>query len=120
MTLVATLLPARRSDLVIRPIGDRGRYVIKLPGTGEFFQVGTQEHFLLMQLDGQQDAETACHAFIDRFGEALTEEEMLQFVEMARRKGLLQEERIAPEGTSGEELGSGETAPAPAAVKSQQ
>ncbi|MEK7215900.1 MAG: hypothetical protein AAB289_09935, partial [Chloroflexota bacterium] len=79
--------------MVIRPIGDQGRHVIKHPGTGEFFQVGPEEHFLIMQLDGRQDAETACQAFVGRFGQALTEKEMHQFVEMARRQGLLEEER---------------------------
>ena len=44
------VLPARRADLVIRPIGDEGRYVVKLPETQDYFHLGEEEHFLLLQL----------------------------------------------------------------------
>ena len=57
MTVLATQLPARRADLVIRPIGKEGRYVVKLPGTHDYFHLGEEEHFLLTQLDGERDTE---------------------------------------------------------------
>jgi multidrug resistance efflux pump len=86
----APKLPARRPDLVIRPLGDRGRYVVKDPRTGAFFTFGEQEHFLLAQLDGERGAAAVCQAFAEHFGEPLSEGELGQFVELARRKGLLQ------------------------------
>src|SRR5215471_19303276 len=50
------ILPARRSDLVIRALGEEGRYVVKDPRTSAYFQFGTEEHFLLAHLDGRQTA----------------------------------------------------------------
>jgi multidrug efflux pump subunit AcrA (membrane-fusion protein) len=87
---LATQLPARRTDLIVRPIGEGGRYVVKLPGTHNYFHLGEEEHFLLSQLDGQQDGEDVCAAFESQFGEPLTEEDLDGFVEMAREQGLLQ------------------------------
>src|SRR5262249_56502652 len=83
-------LPARRPDLVIRPLGERGRYVVKDPRTGAFYTFGEQEHFLLLQLDGQRDAEAVCKAFEGRFGESLSKGDLDGFLELARKKGLLQ------------------------------
>ena len=48
-------LPARRLDLRIQPLGDRGSHVVKDPRTGAFFQLGEAECFLLMRLDGAAD-----------------------------------------------------------------
>src|SRR5438067_2453348 len=48
------ILPARRTDLVVCPLGDQGRYVVKDPRTGAYFHIGNEEHFLLMRLDGQR------------------------------------------------------------------
>jgi HlyD family secretion protein len=56
MSDVLMYLPVRRSDLVIRPIGDDGRYVVKDPRSGDYFQIGGQEHFLLQQLDSRCEA----------------------------------------------------------------
>ena len=89
MTDLATQLPVRRADLVIRPIGEAGRYVVKLPGTHDYFYLGEEEHFLLMQLDGERDAEAVCNAFAETFPGTLTEEDLDGFLEMAREKGLL-------------------------------
>src|SRR5262249_46922432 len=86
----AATLPARRPDLVIRPLGDRGRYVVKDPRSGAFFTFGEQEHFLLTQLDGKRDAEAICKAFEERFDEPLSEEDLGGFLKLARGKGLLQ------------------------------
>src|SRR5262245_32966095 len=86
---LATMLPVRRPELVIRPLGDRGRYVVKDPGTGAFFTFGEQEHFLLAQLDGERDAEAVCRAFEGRFGEPLSAGDLDGFLGLARGKGLL-------------------------------
>ena len=90
MTTVTELLPACRADLVIRPIGEAGRYVVKLPGTHDYFHLGEEEHFLLTQLDGERDAEAVCAAFEARFGEPLSEEDLDGFVETAREQRLLE------------------------------
>src|SRR5262245_1110703 len=49
-------LPARRPELLLRPLGEQGRYVVKDPHTGGFFLLGEQEFFLFEQLDGERDA----------------------------------------------------------------
>src|SRR5262245_43803520 len=42
---LATPLPACRPELLIRPLGEEGGYVVKDPRTGEFFHIGEAEHF---------------------------------------------------------------------------
>src|SRR5262245_34686146 len=86
---LAVRLPARRPDLVIRPLGEGGRYVVKDPRTGAFFTFGEQEHFLLLQLDGEKKPAAVCRAFAERFGEPLSEVDLDGFVALARRQGLL-------------------------------
>ena len=90
MSTADSPLPTRRRDLVIRPMGDAGQYVIKDPRTGEFFQLGEQTHFLLMQLDGANDAGAVCRAFTERFEEPLSGDDLDGFLAMARGKGLLE------------------------------
>lgn len=84
-----TPLPTRRAELVIRPLGDGGQYVVKDPSSGEFFHLGREEHFLLTQLDGEKDATAVCKAFEQRFGDPLTDDELDGFITMAREQGLL-------------------------------
>jgi multidrug resistance efflux pump len=90
MNNLATPMPTRRADLVIRPIGDDGRHVVKNPQTGEFFHLGPEEHFLLEQLDGEKDAEAVCAAFQKRFGEPLDAGDVDGFIQMATKQGLLE------------------------------
>src|SRR5687767_12637854 len=89
MPQAALLLPPRRSELVMRPLGERGRYVVKDPLNSSYFHIGEQEHFLLLQLDGQADAERVCQAFEARFGQPLSGDDLEEFVGLARRRGLL-------------------------------
>ena len=63
------VLPARRPDLVFRPVGDDGHYVVKDPRNGAYFKLGPQESFLFRYLDGRHDAGSACRAFSRHFGE---------------------------------------------------
>src|SRR5262249_5321753 len=90
MSRLAAPLPCRRPDLVIRPLGDGGRYVIKDPSSGAFFEVGDEEHFLLAQLDGKRAADEIRAAFAERFGAPLTEEDLDEFLKLARTQGFLQ------------------------------
>src|SRR5262249_45000034 len=69
-------LPARRPDLVIRPLGDQGQYVVKDPRTGEFFHLGEAEHFLLTQFDALRTAEAVRAAYAERFDEPLSEADL--------------------------------------------
>jgi hypothetical protein len=82
-------LPARRHDLVVRSLDDDGRHVVKDPCNGEYFELGSQEAFLLQQLDGRAPAELICAAFEKHFDEPLTKEDLDTFVELARSRGLL-------------------------------
>ncbi len=83
-----TQLPLRRPDLVIRPVGP-ARHVVKLPATGEFFEIGEQEHFLLTRLDGRTDREALAREFAARFGQPLAGEDVDEFVGLAQQQGLL-------------------------------
>jgi putative peptide zinc metalloprotease protein len=82
--------PARRDDLVIRPIGEAGRFVVKDPASVEYFQIGEEEHFLLLQLDGERDAAAICAAFEKQFGDPLSADDLDGFIDMAREQRLLQ------------------------------
>lgn len=82
-------LPVRRSDLRIEPFGPGGDHVVKDPRSGGFYLLGEREHFLLLQLDGQSDAEGVRGAYEHRFGEPLHEEDLDAFVETAREQGML-------------------------------
>src|SRR5262245_56931628 len=86
---VASIPPARRPELVIRPLGDRGRYVVKDPCTGAFYSFAEQEHFLLTQHDGERDAAAICRAFQERFCEPLSEGDLAEFLELSRAQGFL-------------------------------
>jgi len=94
---LATPLPGRRSGLVIRPLGDRGPYVVKDPGTGAYFHLGEEEHFLLMELDGGRDPDAICAAFTERFGQSLSEEDLQEFVAMAQERKLLEGDGLVSE-----------------------
>src|SRR4029453_5382487 len=98
---LATPRPARRPELLIRPLGDDGGYVVKDPCSGVFFQLGEAEHFLLTRLDGELTAQAVRAAYAERFGEALAEDELDRFVELARSQGLLQMQRDTSRAAAG-------------------
>src|SRR5262245_16766632 len=93
---VATPPPSRRPELVVRRLGDRGPYVVKEPLSGGYYHLGEEEHFLLEQLDGRRDSEAIRVAFAERFGQPLAEEELQQFLEVARTQGLLEDQGPPP------------------------
>jgi putative peptide zinc metalloprotease protein len=100
MTATAILLPASRTDLIIRPIGNDGRYVVKDPRSGDFFQIGEEERFLLEQLDGKRDANQICTAFKEQFGEPLSADDLDGFLEMSAKQGLLAKPESGEPGAS--------------------
>jgi hypothetical protein len=87
---LATPVPCRRSELVSRPFGASGFYLVRDRHKGESFQLGPEEHFLLARLDGTRTAEDLCAGFAERFGEPLTPDELQEFLELARERGFLQ------------------------------
>src|SRR5438128_11947597 len=94
-------LPARRADLVVRSLGENERFVVKDPRNCAYYQLGEQEHFLLMQLDGTRTADAVCVNFAERFRQVLWPEELDQFGEMARRRGFLQNQPQSQGHTDG-------------------
>src|SRR5580765_6973727 len=93
---LATPLPVRRPELIIRPLGADGRFVVKDPLTNEFFQIGEAEQFLLERLDGHQDVEAVRTLYAEQFGEPLSEEDLDEFIESARSQGFFQSEPATP------------------------
>jgi multidrug efflux pump subunit AcrA (membrane-fusion protein) len=89
MTADRATLPAARPDLIIRPLGERGAYVVKDPRSGSYYHLGEEEHFLLGQLSGGRDFAAVSAAFSERFGQDLTAEDLDDFIEMARTQELL-------------------------------
>jgi uncharacterized protein (DUF362 family) len=92
---LTTPLPCRRPELVSRSFGESGSYLVRNRLQGESFRVGPEEHFLLARLDGTRTAADVCGAFAERFGEPLTEEDLQEFLELARERGFLQPDGAA-------------------------
>lgn len=90
MSRLGTTLPTRRPELILRPLGERGQYVVKDPRTGAYFHLGEHESFLLSRLDGRSDAGAICTAFREQFCEPLTGEELEEFLGLAEARGFLQ------------------------------
>jgi hypothetical protein len=106
---LAQVPPARRPELIVSPLGDKGQHVVKDPRTGAFFTLGDQECFLLQHLDGARPARAVCAAYEARFGEPLGGEDLDGFLEVARQQGLLQTHDAQPV----EEAAPPRPAPAP-------
>jgi RND family efflux transporter MFP subunit len=86
---VNVLLPARRKDLVLRPVGADGSHVVKDPGSNQFFELGPHESFLLLALDGTLTAAGLRADFESRFGEPIDGAELQEFLELAHENGFL-------------------------------
>jgi hypothetical protein len=104
---VASPLPRRRPELIARPFGEAGTYLVRNRHTGESFQLGEEEYFLLGHLDGTRTAEGICAAFAERFGGPLTEDQLQEFLQLAGARGILQEQRRGAQ----EAEGGGATSP---------
>ena len=82
-------LPARRTDLV--SWRNNGHYVVRNRKTGESFQLGEEERFLLERLDGRRRPEEIQEEYRRRFARSLSEKELREFVGLATERALLQE-----------------------------
>jgi multidrug efflux pump subunit AcrA (membrane-fusion protein) len=82
--------PARRPELVVRAMDRPDVFVVKDPAANRYFQMAAEESFLLDQLDGRQTLEQIRTRFQTRFRSPLETEELLEFIELADSRGLLQ------------------------------
>jgi putative peptide zinc metalloprotease protein len=94
MSATATIPRSRRPELLIRPLGEEGRHVVKDPATDRYFQLGQHESFLLLRLDGQQTSEAICREFATRFGEPFSPDDLSGFLMVAESQGLLAPEPL--------------------------
>jgi multidrug efflux pump subunit AcrA (membrane-fusion protein) len=84
----------------MRLLGEQGQYVVKDPKTGAFYQIGDEEFFLLMRLNGEHTAEALCHAYEAIFDQPLSLEDLNEFIDTARSWGFLQPDKVAQEKTA--------------------
>ncbi len=89
-------LPAQAPTLTIQPLYN-GQYVVKATQSTEFLQLGEEEHFLLSQLNGENDAATVCASYEGRFGQMLSLDEFEEFLELAREHHLLRSDDLLPD-----------------------
>src|SRR4051794_14969361 len=94
MSHAVRIPPARRSDLLLKPIGNDGRHVVKDAHAGTFYNLGPVESFLLLALDGRQTTEAISAAYAERFSEPLSREDLEDFVDLAWEQGFLQPDEI--------------------------
>jgi len=108
-------LPARRPDLVFRPLGDNGDCVVKDPRTGSYYRLGDREGFLFARLDGAQTTDAVRTAYAEHHGEPLTEEDLQEFVALAEAYGFL----VTPGGPTATAADSNTVQPTPAPAGSE-
>jgi hypothetical protein len=82
-------VPRLAADVVLRQVKP-GEYVLKHRPTRSYFRLGEAEHFLFSRLDGQASTSELRAAFEQRFSEALSEDDLSDFLEMTRTHGLVQ------------------------------
>lgn len=83
--------PALREDLIIISSEEEGAtvYLIKDPSSGEVFEFGEAEYFLLRKLSGSDQRSNIIREFKAQFAELLTFEQLDAFVHMVSGWGLL-------------------------------
>lgn len=82
-------VPARRRDLIFRPAGEGGRHVVKDPDSGAYYQLGPEESFLFACLNGRNSRAAVRRGFEQRFGSPLAEDDLDEFLALARASGFL-------------------------------
>ena len=83
-------LPVCKPRLAWWSLRENEQYLVRNRSTGETFQLGQEEQFILEQLDGRLTAEQVRAAFAERFGQALSEKELEEFIDLAAERGFLQ------------------------------
>lgn len=92
-TSTATL-PKLRRDAVVQRLSD-DEFVVKLKDDQEYFSVGAGEAFLLRQLDGVATIDSLLEAFEKEFREDLSEQDIDDFLELAKARRLLERSKDA-------------------------
>lgn len=98
-----------RDDLIVRAKDeDSSLYIVRDPRSGEVFEFGLEEWFLLSRMDGTADTEAILHEFKENFSVDLAAEQMDMLVRTAEKWGLLEESQedvlTPPEATTAEHL----------------
>lgn len=91
-TALETQLPRLRPELLLRQVGSDGRHVVKDLRSGQFFSLGAPESFLLTRLDGHSTSHEICVEYEARFDEPLDEEDLADFLDLARHRNLVCDE----------------------------
>jgi putative peptide zinc metalloprotease protein len=99
MATQSSSLPQCRTDLVIRKTGV-SEFVVKLPGSGKYFQIGAAEEFLLRSLDGRHSSRSLCEDFEQQFGDALSADELQEFIVTVKPLGLFQRSGLSDKSES--------------------
>jgi putative peptide zinc metalloprotease protein len=98
--------PRLRGDLIVRrqatPAGVFA--IVKEPTQAQFYRFGEVEDFIMQQLDGATELEVVRLRAESRFGAALSEQTLAQFVQKLGRKGLLELEGAARKPSVGRRL----------------
>lgn len=79
-----------REDLVRHPGQGDTKYSVRLPESGEVFEFGEREAFLLDSLSTPQDAASLADAYEARFGVAIASSEIEEFLVLLQRWQLVQ------------------------------
>ncbi len=89
-----TPLPKLRVDLsfLLNQEEDEDVYIVKDPITGEVFEFGAQEHFLMQRLSGAESAEDVLDDFLEEFGQRISLKDLQAFIAMLSDWGLLQDD----------------------------
>lgn len=89
-SLVATDIPPPVStDIRVSAPDKDGISVVKNQRKHKYIRVGTEEAFLLSVLDGNHTVGEIAERFEQEFGEPISEDDVLQFVTLAKKQGLL-------------------------------
>lgn len=95
MPTSGTKLPSIRKDLIVRKVAD-DEFVVKTCSRQEYFCIGNEEHFLLTQLQVTQTVDELCNVFEREFGDSLSDEEIDEFLQLVRSRGLTDEPEDSP------------------------
>jgi len=91
--------PKFRSDLEVseQRAGEAVVYVLKEPASGRIFRLPEIAYFIARQLDGTSPPEAIRKRVEEKFGDALSEEELAAYIARLRSLGLLADAAHAPQ-----------------------
>ncbi len=82
-------LPNLSRDVTLSPADRLGRRVAKNVRKRTYLRVGEEESFLLSRFDGETSYQAAATAFESHFGDAISCDDVAQFVAIAKKNGLV-------------------------------